>query len=189
MEILDIVDENGLPTGQTVERTLAHAQGIRHRTAHVWLLRRRNGKVQVLLQKRSENKDSFPGCYDISSAGHIPAGVDFAESALRELREELGVTLEPSALMLCGNRLSRKDDVFHGQPFHDDQYSRVFAAWYDAEEADFALQKEEVSAVRWMDLAECMEKVATHAMPHCIRPEELTMIKNAMTAQDREERK
>lgn len=77
MEYLDIVDENGVPTGKIAERTAAHKQGLRHRTSHVWILRERAGKVEVLLQKRSQNKDSFPGCYDISSAGHIPAGVDF----------------------------------------------------------------------------------------------------------------
>ena len=32
-EYLDIVDENGIPTGETVERETAHAKGIRHRTA------------------------------------------------------------------------------------------------------------------------------------------------------------
>ena len=61
MEYLDVVDETGRPTGQTVARSVAHAQGIRHRTAHVWLVRRRAGRLQVLLQRRSENKDStFP---------------------------------------------------------------------------------------------------------------------------------
>ena len=79
MELLDVVDENGIPTGETVERSIAHAKGIRHRTSHVWLLRRRSEGVEVLLQKRSDNKDSFPGCYDTSSAGHIPAGVDFED--------------------------------------------------------------------------------------------------------------
>ena len=89
MELLDVVDENGVPTGTVVSREKAHAEGIRHRTAHVWLVRRRNGNVEILLQKRCKSKDSWPGCYDISSAGHIPAGVDFIPSALRELREEL----------------------------------------------------------------------------------------------------
>ena len=72
MELLDIVDENGIPTGAVIDRETAHREGIRHRTAHLWLLRRREGQVQVLLQKRSMEKDSYPGCYDISSAGHIP---------------------------------------------------------------------------------------------------------------------
>ena len=101
-EILDIVDEQGRPTGQTVPRAVAHAEGIRHRTSHVWILRRHAGRVEVLLQMRCQAKDSFPGCYDISSAGHIPAGCDFVESALRELREELGVTLPADALQECG---------------------------------------------------------------------------------------
>ena len=59
--VLDVVDENGMPTGETVERSAAHANGIRHRTSHVWLLRRRSEGVEVLLQKRSDNKDSFRG--------------------------------------------------------------------------------------------------------------------------------
>ncbi len=36
-EALDIVDEDGNPTGETVERGRAHREGIRHRTSHVWL--------------------------------------------------------------------------------------------------------------------------------------------------------
>ena len=36
-EILDIVDEQGRPTGQTVPRAVAHAEGIRHRTSHCLL--------------------------------------------------------------------------------------------------------------------------------------------------------
>lgn len=90
-EWLDVVDKNGAPTGQQVERERAHREGIRHRTAHVWLLRHHAGQTEILLQMRSKDKDSFPGCYDISSAGHIPAGESVTESALRELREELGV--------------------------------------------------------------------------------------------------
>ena len=60
-EMLDIVDENGVPTGQSVPRTTAHAEGLRHRTSHVWIVRRKNGRVQVLLQMRCAAKDSYPG--------------------------------------------------------------------------------------------------------------------------------
>ena len=90
-ELFDIVDENGNPTGETVSRSEAHAKGIRHRTAHIWVIRDNEGKKEVLLQKRALNKDSFPGKYDTSSAGHIQAGDEPLESALRELSEELGI--------------------------------------------------------------------------------------------------
>ena len=69
MEIFDIVDEKGIPTGETIERTQAHEKGVRHRTAHIWIVREQDGKAQLLLQKRSAEKDSFPGRYDTSSAG------------------------------------------------------------------------------------------------------------------------
>ncbi len=39
IELLDICDEQGNPTGETVERDIAHRDGILHRTAHVWIVR------------------------------------------------------------------------------------------------------------------------------------------------------
>jgi len=177
VELLDIVDENGNPKGETVEREKAHAEGIMHRTSHVWLLRKRSGKVQILLQKRCETKEEFPGCYDISSAGHIPAGMDFAESAIRELKEELGITASVDELILCGDRTVIWDDNFNGKPFHDRQYSRVFALWRDMNEEEFSLQKEEVDSVLWMDLDDCMESVEKNKIKHCIYLGELEMVK------------
>ncbi len=179
MEILDVVDENGNPTGETVGREKAHSMGIRHRTAHVWLLRRKNGRLQVLLQKRSENKESYPGCYDISSAGHIPAGEDFASSAVRELKEELGVEALAQQLILCGQRRFQIESLFHGTLFRDNQVSRVYILWHDRKIADFRLQREEVSAVQWFDFDDCMRKVENNEIPHCIYMEELEMVKKA----------
>ena len=78
MEFLDIRDKNGNPTGEVKERSLVHADGDIHGTSHVWIVRKNEkGSYDLLLQKRSENKDAFPGCYDISSAGHLPAGQDY----------------------------------------------------------------------------------------------------------------
>lgn len=56
----------------------------------------------MLLQKRSMNKDSFPGKFDTSSAGHIQAGDEPLESALRELGEELGIQATPEQLVFAG---------------------------------------------------------------------------------------
>ena len=98
MELLDIVDENGIPTGKTIERKIAHSEGIRHRTAHVWIIRKTDNGAEVLLQKRAMGKDSFPGRYDTSSAGHIQAGDEPEESAIREMKEELGIDASVSDL-------------------------------------------------------------------------------------------
>ena len=175
MEYLDIVDENALPTGKIVERAVAHREGIPHRTSHLWLVRKRDHRVQILLQKRALTK-SFPGCYDISSAGHIPAGQDYLPSAVRELKEELGLTAQESDLIPCGDMKIFWDDVFFGEPYHDRQYTRVFLLWADIEERDLVLQEEEVLSVLWIDLEECVNAVAAGTLENCISLEELKLV-------------
>ena len=183
-EYLDVVDENGKPTGETVERSVAHREGFPHRTSHLWLVRKRDGRIQVLLQKRAMTK-SFPGCYDISSAGHIPAGQDYYPSAIRELKEELGLTAKESELIPCGDMKIVWDDVFFGIPYHDRQYTKVLLLWADVEEDQLTLQKEEVDGVLWIDLQECMDRVAAGTIQNCISPEELKLVQAAAEASAR----
>ena len=179
-EYLDIVDEHGEPTGETVLRSVAHRDGIPHRTSHLWLLRHRDTGLEILLQKRAMTK-SFPGCYDISSAGHIPAGDDYISSAIRELREELGICADATDLVCCGDRYIVWDDVFFGEPYHDRQYTRVFLMWCGLDEDRFTLQEEEVDSVRWMDLEECIDGVMNSSFENCIALDELLMVKSRAT--------
>lgn len=103
MELLDVLDEGGEPSGLVRERSMVHERGDYHRTSHVWVVREKpDGSHEVLLQKRSSRKDSFAGCYDISSAGHIPAGDGYLQSARRELKEELGITASEEELEFAG---------------------------------------------------------------------------------------
>lgn len=176
MEYLDIVDEYGNPNGKTIERTVAHAKGGRHRTSHVWLVRKKNEQIQILLQKRASNKDSYPGCYDISSAGHIPAGKDWIESALRELQEELSLQVSADELIECGMRKIDSKNIFHNQVFIDKQVSKVFLLWKDQD--SFRVQKEEIESVRWMNFEECYQKVKENTFKHCIALEELDLLKS-----------
>ena len=180
MEYLDIVDENGIPTGETIERSLAHRTGVRHRTTHIWIVRKREKKIQILLQKRSQNKDSFPGCYDISSAGHIPAGDEFAESGLRELQEELGLCIQKEELIECGLHRVFTENEFHGIPYVDNQISKVFLLWKDIEIEELRLQTEEIESAMWMDFEECKDAVRNHTIPTCINIKELELLEEQM---------
>lgn len=76
-------------TGETKERSLVHRDGDWHRAIHVWLV---DDHRNILLQRRSEGKDTHPGMLDVSCAGHVAAGNDVDETAVRELEEELGLT-------------------------------------------------------------------------------------------------
>ena len=176
-ELLDIVDEDGEPTGETVEREVAHRDGIRHRTSHVWLVRvGPDRRMQVLVQKRAADKDAFPGCWDISSAGHIPAGDDWETSALRELKEELGVEAKPDDLVWLGRQKVEHDAVFHGRPFHNRQVSAIFGLVLDRPESAFEIQRSEIDEVRWMNIGDLRRAVNDDAIPNCVRLSELVTL-------------
>ena len=109
------------------ERGVAHLEGSLHPTAHVWIIRKNEQSgYDLLLQKRSACKDSNPGCYDVSSAGHVEAGDDYLPAALRELKEELGIDAKGSDLRFAGMRYSAFEDEFYGKPFRDNELSAVY---------------------------------------------------------------
>jgi 8-oxo-dGTP pyrophosphatase MutT (NUDIX family) len=154
MEYFDVCDSRGRPTGQVVAREEAHRCGTRHRTAHIWVIRRGSGGTEVLLQKRSRQKDSYPGLYDTSSAGHIQAGDRPLPSALRELEEELGIRAAPEELDYAGTFHLTYEEVFHGELFRDDEVAFVYVYRGAVEAEALCLQAEEVERVDWFDLQE-----------------------------------
>lgn len=159
MEYLDIVDENGQPTGKIVSRDDAHRKGIRHRTAHVWIVRKSSRGYNILLQKRSMEKESFPGMYDTSSAGHIPAGSEPVESALRELREELGIVATPEQLHYAGMFCDAYEKEFYGEIFRDNEVVWVYVYFEPVDINKLTLQASEVDAVRWFDLDDVWNEI------------------------------
>lgn len=175
MEIFDIVDEFGNPTGQTIERKEAHEKGIRHRTAHVWVLRKKEGRQQILLQKRAANKESFPGRYDTSSAGHIQAGDEPLPSAIREFSEELGVLAVPEELSFVGNFYAKYEREFHGKMFRDNEVVFVFLYQKEVDDKELCLQ-EEVESVEWFDLQETYEACKDHNPKFCVPVKSLQLL-------------
>ena len=173
LELFDILNEDGSKTGIVKERGVAHREGALHGTVHIWIVRENEKSgYDILLQKRSNNKDSHPGCYDISSAGHISAGDEIMESALRELWEELGLSVQPEQLELFGTTHVKFEKTFYGKRFRDNEISSDFVYRQPVDIDKLSLQESEVSEVRWMDYEECRQKVAQGSMPNCINPEE-----------------
>ena len=176
MEYFDVCDENGMPTGEVVERSVAHSKGILHRTAHVWIIRKVEGRWQVLLQKRSENKDSYAGMFDTSSAGHIPAGVEPPESALRELSEELGIFAGKEQLKRIGTFRTEYEEVFHGEPFHDNEVISVYVYCEPVDPDQLVLQESEVEAVQYFDLEEAYKETCEGSERFCMNPKGMKVL-------------
>ncbi len=189
MEYLDIVDETGTPTGEIVSRDAAHRDGIRHRTAHVWVVRNRSNEgrgYEILLQKRSEEKESFPGMYDTSSAGHIPAGDEPLESALRELKEELGIAAAPEDLRFAGTFRIRYEKEFHGSLFRDNEVTSVYIYDRPVEIEKLVLQESEVSQVRWFGLEDVWDEIRRSRERFCVPKEGLAILRDCLSGLDGE---
>ncbi|MDO4197918.1 MAG: NUDIX domain-containing protein [Erysipelotrichaceae bacterium] len=177
MEILDITDEKGNPTGETIERSIAHLKGIRHRTAHIWIIRKNKDKYEFLLQKRSYDKDSFPGCYDTSSAGHIHAGDEPLESVLRELEEELGIKAQKEDLLFIGTYHIINHTSFKDKPFNDDEIPFVYVYLKDTDADSLVLQKEEIDSVKWFEMKDIERNLNPRNPEFCIPLDGFELVK------------
>jgi isopentenyldiphosphate isomerase len=188
MEYLDIIEENGQPTGEIVSRETAHRDGILHRTAHVWVIRRNAGSYDILLQKRSPEKDSFPGLFDTSSAGHIPAGEEPLPSALRELYEELGIEAAPDALQYAGTFRIQYEKSFHGHLFRDNEFTTVFVYSQPVDISTLTLQKSEVDEVCWFDLDDVWDEIHHSQDRFCMPIAGLNVLREYLTKLSKQDR-
>jgi len=88
-EMFDVVDEADRVIG-SAPRSEVHRRKLWHRAVHVLLF---NAQTELFVQKRSAVKDTFPRCYDSSASGHLNSGEVYDTCAVRELQEELGLTV------------------------------------------------------------------------------------------------
>ena len=89
-ELLPVVDDEDRQVG-LAPRSQVHREGLLHRAVHVLLF---DPEGRLWLQRRSAAKDTHPGKWTSSAGGHVDPGEDYLCAAQRELREELGLTLE-----------------------------------------------------------------------------------------------
>jgi isopentenyl-diphosphate delta-isomerase type 1 len=108
-DIFDIVNERDEVVGHA-PRSEVHARGLLHRAIHVFVF---NSRGEVFLQKRSMKKDRQPGVWDSSCSGHVDSGEDYDQTAMRELREEIGLALNaPPARLFKVDACAETDAEF-----------------------------------------------------------------------------
>ena len=106
-----------------------------------------------------------------------PAGQDYLTSALRELKEELGIVAEPEELHFLGTYEGYFEEEFYGRPFRNHELAMVYLYDKPVEISDLSLQEEEVESVMWMSLKDCQEAIIKKDEKfRCLIPEEIRMI-------------
>ena len=87
-ELVDVLNEKGMYTGETQTREICSKKGLWHKAVCVFII---NSKNQVLLQKRSANKKTWPNMWDVTAGGNVLAGEFGFQAIIRECKEELGI--------------------------------------------------------------------------------------------------
>ena len=169
-EYFDVLDENGNKTGEIKLRTEVHRDGDWHKAVHIWVL---NNKREILLQRRCTNKDSFPNMLDTSCAGHLSAGDDALQGALRELEEELDFKIEKEELKYID---SLKLEQTYGSDFINNEFNDIFYVLTDKDINDFHFQEEEISEIMFVPYEKFREMVKNKQEDLVIHEEELRVL-------------
>lgn len=152
-ELVDILDEKGNYTGKTAMKSKAHRLGLFHPTVHVWCYSKAGG---VLLQQRGATKETHPLKWDVSVAGHIGAGESPQFGAVREVEEEIGVTIDESKLEKIGTYLMEKK---HDELLWDREFNHTYLYCLD-ESTPLIKQESEVEALEWVTIEDFEKRIA-----------------------------
>ncbi|MDR2976171.1 MAG: NUDIX domain-containing protein [Streptococcaceae bacterium] len=146
-EQFDIYNARKERTGEFGTRGVALAAGQFRFVGHVIIFDSTCEKV--LIQKRREDKEAWPGYWDFTAGGSAIAGEEIYQAAERELFEEVGLKLDLS------NTASRLTLSFH------EGWDEVYLVKQDVELTDLVIQAEEVAEVRWVTEEELRQLIST----------------------------
>lgn len=141
-ELFDVCDEQDRVIGQA-PRGEVHARGLLHRAVHVFVF---NSRGELLLHRRSTQKDEYPLRITSSASGHLAVGEDYATAAVRELEEELGLVapLEFAAKFPAGAETAN-------------EHTQLFIAHTDATPVP---DPDEIAALEWVTPDEVGQRIA-----------------------------
>ncbi len=148
------------PTGTVLKKVTkeeALSKHFLHRAVHIIVL---NGTGEMLIQQRAAEKSYRPLEWSAAAAGHVTSGETPAEAAVRELKEELGIT---TSLTAIGEFIV--DDLFEHE---------LVTVFVGTSTQKFTVQKEEVAQAKWCALHDLQNKTTgLQLIPHFVKALEL----------------
>lgn len=133
-ELVDVVDDDDRVIG-TVTRAEMRARRLLHRAVSVVVM---SSDGSLLVHRRADTKDIWPGMWDVAAGGVVAAGEDYSTAARRELREELGVEAGEWRSLGRGR-------------FEDASVALLGHGYLVVHDGPFRFADGEISEVRWVD--------------------------------------
>lgn len=147
MEYFDLYNELGIKLNKIMARGSSNESGEYHKVVHIWI---KNSKGEYLVQQRNKSTDINPYQW-APTAGAVSAGEDFFTAAIRETKEEIGLSLS-------------KNQLFHkGTIFREDTNSNyiieLFIVYQDVDLKDLIIDTEEVRDVAYINKEELFKMI------------------------------
>lgn len=152
MKEVILVDFNDREIG-AMEKMEAHEKKRLHRAFSVFLVQ--DGKM--LLQKRASDKYHCGGLWTNTCCSHPRPGEETKSAAVRRLKEELEITVEPE-------ELEEVHSILYRYPFDNGltefEYDHLFVGEYHG---TWVENPEEVDAVKWVEIEWLKKDIVEHA--------------------------
>lgn len=155
-EFFDVLNEWGEYTDKVESREVCHKNGLWHRAVVVFILSPDNKKV--LLQQRSSSKKLWPNLWDITAGGHVLTGELGYQSAIRETKEEIGISIDKNELTFIGATTSenKSGDIINRH------FNEYYIVHKDVDIKDVVIQKDEVQDIKWFDKEEVIRRISNN---------------------------
>jgi isopentenyldiphosphate isomerase len=146
-ELVDVVDDAGRTVGVVTRREM-RSRRLPHRCTYIFLF---NQRGELFVHLRTPTKDVYPSHWDVAIGGVLAAGETFADGAIRELAEEVGLNIP-------------LEELFPFRYVGDGTFvhARVYRAIHDG---PFTLQPEEIVRGEFVALGEV--NVRSERDPFC----------------------
>lgn len=147
MEKWDLYDKNRNITGEHIRGQKLPENGY-HLVVHVWI---KNSKGQFLISQRAANRKINPLMYECVG-GSVLKGESSLEGALREVKEEVGINLNPQSGKIVFSKI--RDFV------DDKRFNDILDVWLFEYNDTVSLNRattDEVAQVEWMYPQEIMD--------------------------------
>ena len=152
-ELIDVLDSNGNKTGERKTKSEIKKVGDFHRAISVCII---NDGKEILMQKRSKNKKSYPNLWSIFVKGHVMAGESSTEACKREIFEELGVSINESELKYL---YTIREELIISEDYIERIFFDTFLLNKNINIKEVQIQEDEVAEVKFMFYKDVQELV------------------------------
>ena len=179
MEYIDVLNEVGNPTGKKKSTEEIHSAGYWHWTVHVWI---QNSKKELLIQKRGLNKTSHSSMWDISVAGHISAGENSIEAAMRETEEEMGISFDKEEFIFLETIIS--NSVLNDGTYLNNEFQDIYFVESDHAISDYKPQESEVSEIKFIPVQDLKKIISNNNPTFVPHPKEYEILFKKLSQKD-----